>query len=133
MGNSVTRVKTRVCEEEKKVISGLSNLQKQILLIALKDKNRRVEQWQILNRVYGFPVRWTGKGIRFSKADIPHALYNTRTVAVCKAFNRLEKRGLATRRRGVVCGFYLTPDGERVAREINIVGPTTTRAREKRV
>lgn len=65
--------------------------------------------------------------MRFSKQDIPHNKYISATAIVCKAVNRISKRGLAVR---LIGGIRLTDTGEQAAREINIVGSTTTRARE---
>jgi len=120
MNNFSSRTKNaRTRVDKKSATSGLSKLQKQILVLALENQNRRVEQWEILNRLYDFPLRNPGRKIRFSKQDVPHARYNSATVTACRAFHRIVKRGLAVR---LIGGLQLTKLGEKVARGIRAGG-----------
>jgi len=99
----------------------LSNLQKKILLIALNDKNKQyqVEAWQVLNRVYGFPL--SGKGqIRFNRRKIGIKRYLAATASVCKSLNRLELRGLGEREPRA--GLFLNKKGVVMARKVKEAG-----------
>jgi hypothetical protein len=82
---------------------GLGKLQRSILALAEKQDDE-VFARDVLIHVFGFrPFRtifmqWPRPGsLVFRKDDIGRARYNARTVAVCKSFNRLARRGLAER------------------------------------
>lgn len=124
-------------------MSGLSKLQKQILLLALGNRELKVRpdcygdldlySPEILERVYGFPVEerygWFGKVTtrgdptrqHFRLAVIGRARYNSAQAAVSRAFRRLQERGLVERQRGAYAawhGINLTPEGADQAKRL---------------
>lgn len=81
-----------------------SKLQQTIIALARK-KGGEVLARDVLIEYYGFNTYRPPYGLRpgctvFKKSSI--ASYNSATVAVCKAFNRLVKRGVARRTHGGV-------------------------------
>ena len=93
----------------------LSDLQRQILLLALQDNQLHVEAWMVLHRVYGFPLHDT-TGVRFNWGEIGLRRYMAATVAVCKSLNRLAVRGFGERVPNR--GLFLTPKGLKEAQRI---------------
>ena len=78
---------------------GLSSLQKNILSLA-REQGGEVLARDVLISYYRFRPYRNPEGLRqgcfvFRKPEIGFARYNAKTVAVCKSFNRLIKRGLA--------------------------------------
>ena len=101
---------------------GLSKLQKDILKIAYRNRDRRREHGtddvtnrEVLIEVYKFPFHSpsadtpSGSLQIFERAEIGINRYRAASVSVVKAFNRLVKRGLAT--RGCNHGIVLTDEG----------------------
>ncbi len=83
---------------------GLSSLQKNILSLA-REQGGEVHARDVLISYYGFRPYRNPEGVRqgcfvFSKSEIGFNRYNAKTVAVCKAFNRLINRGLAWKIHG---------------------------------
>jgi hypothetical protein len=119
----------------------LSRLQKQILLLALANKQREnrgfeertladVLYSEILMEVYRFrpiePLRdKTGKrdvSRKFDPVLIGRARYNAALAAVSRAIRRLEQRGLAWSVRGNYtpwAGCSLTPEGLPLAKQLS--------------
>jgi len=126
-------------------MSGLSKLQKQILGLALRNRESKdghensfcdldVFTPEILEQVYRFPVEERSNffGTRvstrkdptrqhFDLAVIGRARYNAAQAAVSRALRRLEERGLVERQAGAYaawCGANLTPEGVRTAQRL---------------
>jgi hypothetical protein len=81
--------------------SGLSQLQKSIFSLARKQGGTVLIR-DVLIAYYGFkPIRNPFKlkpgAIVFNKTNIGIDRYNSASVAVCKAFNRLVRRGMGVR------------------------------------
>ena len=96
--------KKNAMEEQRANRKGLSRLQKFILDLA-REQQGKVLARDVLMKFYGFVPRRSTIGLRggcmvFNKSNI--AGYNAATVAVCKAFNRLARRGLVSRTIGGV-------------------------------
>ena len=119
----------------------LSNLQKQILVLALQnhiEEGHKVESTgcldlynsQLLAEVYRFPARSQRRWkhylgvtrhrrdrLDFDVDEIGHARYNAAMEAVSRAMARLEEGGLALRFER---GCSLTPSGVEAAQAVNI-------------
>lgn len=96
---------------------GLSKLQKKILQIAHKNQGNILAR-DVLAEVYGFPANIQGKkmgGMVFSRRAIGERRYQSASVSVARAFNRLAKRGLAHRQYS---GVTLTEAGVRIAESL---------------
>jgi hypothetical protein len=99
---------------------GLSELQKKILQRAYKNQSSILAR-DVLAEVYGFPATVTNiKGKRagamiFNRKAIGEKRYQSASVSVAKAFNRLAARGLL--RREYNTGITLTKEGVRVAKK----------------
>ena len=97
---------------------GLSELQKNILQLAYINQGDILAR-DILAEVYGFPA--TVNNIKskevgalvFSRKAIGEKRYQSASVSVAKAFNRLAARGLAHRKYNY--GIVLTEKGEDMA------------------
>ncbi|MFX0066851.1 MAG: hypothetical protein ACFFC7_32360 [Candidatus Hermodarchaeota archaeon] len=81
---------------------GLSELQKEILKIAHRNRGRiskwgDVKNYEVLIKVYKFPSHSPGPQI-FNRQEIGINRYKSASVSVAKAFNRLAERGLAHRK-----------------------------------
>jgi len=103
LGKGVVRVDIS-CGPKKANRKGLSQLQKCILSLA-SEKGGQVLARDVLIRVYSFrPLRNPGAlrqgKLIFNKAEIGYERYNSATVSVCKAFNRLISRGFAWKIHG---------------------------------
>ena len=113
---------------------GLSELQKNILQLAYT-KQGSVLARDILAEVYGFPATVTNikskevGAMIFSRKAIGEKRYQSASVAVAKAFNRLVARGLA--RREYNKGIALTKKGKDMA--VMILEPTKGRPLQKDV
>jgi len=99
---------------------GLSELQKNILQIAYTNPDGILAR-DVLAEVYGFPTtvtnikdKWPGAMI-FSRKAIGEKRYQSASVSVAKAFNRLAARGLV--RREYNTGITLTKEGVKVAKK----------------
>ncbi len=107
---------------------GLSQLQKSILIIARRNRGRRlgystcdVTNRDVLIEVYGFRPLYSPEKKRngcmiFDRQAIGINRYRSASVSVAKAFNRLVKRGLA--RREYNHGIILTGGGLRIAKTL---------------
>ena len=98
---------------------GLSELQKNILQLAYT-KQGSILARDILAEVYGFPTVNNIKSkevgaLVFSRKAIGEKRYQSASVSVAKAFNRLAARGLAHREYNK--GITLTKEGVRVAKK----------------
>jgi hypothetical protein len=92
---------------KKRARKGLSPLHRFILSLAWKQSGEVLAR-EVLIEYFGFsPFRnpeWGRRGATvFRKSDIGLARYNSKTVTVCKAFNRLVDRGLAIRIYSGIC------------------------------
>jgi hypothetical protein len=97
---------------------GLSKLQKFILCEGYKTPGGMTNR-RMLIAYYGFePARKYQKSLNiyFDVGQIGKARYNSASVAVVKAFNRLAARGLAERVYNH--GIFLTGVGKRLAKSI---------------
>jgi hypothetical protein len=99
---------------------GLSRLQKKILRMAYRNQ-RRISARDVLAEVYGFPVAVNLSSAKngaqvFDRTAIGSKRYQSASVSVCKAFNRLAARGLAQRHYNY--GITLTSEGQKVAKEL---------------
>lgn len=94
----------------------LSELQKQIILLASRDPRGYIEACTVLNQVYGFPIVRHGRGTRFDGQQISLKRYLAATVATCKSLNRLGARGFGLRVPGR--GLTLTEKGKEAAERI---------------
>ena len=106
---------------------GLSELQKNILQMAYTNQGSILVR-DILAEVYGFPAAVTNiRGKRagalvFSRKAIGEKRYQSASVSVAKAFNRLAARGLV--RREYNKGITLTKEGiEVVSRNLTYTEP----------
>jgi hypothetical protein len=103
---------------------GLSELQKKILQLAYTNQGNILAR-DILAEVYGFPPTVTNikdkrpSAMVFSRKAICEKRYQSASVAVAKAFNRLAARGLARRKYNK--GITLTKEGKDMA--VMISGP----------
>ena len=99
---------------------GLSELQKNILQLACTNGGSVLAR-DVLAEVYGFPATVNnirGKRARtlvFSRKAIGEKRYQSASVSVAKAFNRLAARGLAHRKYNE--GIILTKEGEACVRK----------------
>jgi hypothetical protein len=107
---------------------GLSELQKNILKLAYRNRCRRsgtgdTTNSEVLIEVYNFPAHppgpWhtSGQAQIFYLAEIVVNRYRSGSVSVAKAFNRLAKRDLAF--RGYSHGIILTEEGTRTANTLS--------------
>ena len=103
----------------------LSELQKEILKIAYRNKDSGIEgvtNREVLIEVYKFhahspgPTNTSGSPQIFNRKEIGLSRYKSASVSVVKAFNRLADRGLALRKHNF--GIILTRKGGRVAKEL---------------
>ena len=106
------------------MIRGLSELQKNILQLAYRNQGNILAR-DVLSEVYGFPTVTNIRDKRagalvFSRKVIGKKRYQSASVSVAKAFNRLAARGLAHRKYNY--GITLTKEGEDMA--IMISEPT---------
>ncbi len=86
---------------KKRTRRGLSALQRFILSLG-KKQGGEVLARDVLIHYYGFtpfrnPELVKPEGMVFRKSDVGFVRYNSKTVTVCKSFNRIVKRGLAYR------------------------------------
>jgi hypothetical protein len=104
---------------------GLSKLQKTILKIAYRNRDAGiggVTNQEILIKVYNFPAHApgpchiSGSPQIFDRQKIGLNRYNSASVSVVKAFNRLAERGLAYRKHNY--GIILTERGQKVAKKL---------------
>jgi hypothetical protein len=106
---------------------GLSELQRSILKMGYRSRNRGcecgyVENRDVLIEVYKFPKHAPGPNHVsgtpqiFNRREIGINRYRSASVSVVKAFNRLVKRGLAIREHNH--GIVLTEEGFRVAKTL---------------
>ncbi len=105
---------------------GLSELQKKILEMAYKNRNRGSGSGDVTNRevligYYGFkpscsPQEKRNGAIIFDRQAIGINLYRSASVSVAKAFNRLADKGLA--QREYCHGIILTGEGLKVAKTL---------------
>jgi len=94
---------------------GLSELQKNILQLAYT-KQGNILAKNVLAEVYGFPtVTDIRSKMVFSRKVIGEKRYQSASVSVAKAFNRLAARGLARRKYNE--GITLTKEGIKVAKK----------------
>jgi len=94
---------------------GLSELQKNILQMAYTKQDNILAR-DVLAEVYGFPtVTDISSKMVFSRKAIGKKRYQSASVSVAKAFNRLAARGLAHREYNK--GITLTKEGVRVAKK----------------
>jgi hypothetical protein len=94
---------------------GLSALQKNILQLAYT-KQGNILAKNVLVEVYGFPtVTDIRSKMVFSRKAIGEKRYQSASVSVAKAFNRLAARGLV--RREYNAGITLTKEGVKVAKK----------------
>ena len=94
---------------------GLSELQKNILQLAYKNQGSILAK-NVLVEVYGFPtVTDVRSKLVFSRKVIGEKRYQSASVSVAKAFNRLAARGLV--RREYNKGITLTKEGIEVAKK----------------
>ena len=109
------------------MVKGLSKLQKEILKIAYRNRDRiykrgNVTNSEVLIEVYNFPTHppapysTSGKPQIFNRAKIGIKKYKAASVSVVKSFNRLVERGLAQRQYNH--GIYLTEEGMKVAKAL---------------
>jgi len=104
---------------------GLSKLQKSILQLAYRNQGNILAR-DVLARVYRFPA--TAGNIRgkkvgalvFNRKVIGERRYQSASVAVARAFNRLAARGLAHREYNH--GIILTEAGVTVAKALQTQG-----------
>jgi hypothetical protein len=112
-----------------KMGKGLSELQKSILKLALRNRNRRngagdVKNREVLIKIYKFPFHspsvntTSGTPQIFRRAEIGISRYRSASVSVVKAFNRLIKRGLAIRKYNH--GIILTEEGKEKAKNLSL-------------
>jgi hypothetical protein len=108
---------------------GLSELQKSILKMALRNRNKRngtgdVRNREVLIKFYGFPFHspsintTSGSPQIFRRTEIGISRYQSASVAVVKAFNRLAKRGFAIRKYNH--GIILTEEGNEKAKVLSL-------------
>ena len=113
---------------------GLSELQKNILQLAYTNQGSILAR-DILAEVYGFPATVSNikskevGALIFSREAIGEKRYQSASVSVARAFNRLAARGLA--RREYNKGISLTKEGEDMA--VMISEPTKGRPLQKDV
>ncbi|RKX62179.1 MAG: hypothetical protein DRP37_02205 [Thermodesulfobacteriota bacterium] len=99
---------------------GLSELQKNILQMAYTTQDSILAR-DVLAEVYGFPATVTNikdkrqGALVFSRKAIGERRYQSASVSVAKAFNRLAARGLAHREYNE--GITLTKEGVDVAKK----------------
>ena len=94
---------------------GLSELQKKILQMAYTKQDNILAK-NVLVEVYGFPtVTDIRSELVFSRKAIGEKRYQSASVSVAKAFNRLAARGLV--RREYNTGITLTKEGVGVAKK----------------
>lgn len=91
---------------------GLSKLQKEILLLAYKNRNICLVR-DVLTEVYKFPPKGNIQDAKpgaliFERKKIGLKKYQAASVSVAKSFNRLTTRGLVHREYS---GVRLTPHG----------------------
>jgi hypothetical protein len=104
---------------------GLSELQKTILKMAYRNRHRRhgsgdVRNREVLIEFYKFSFHspsvntTSGSPQIFYRTEIGINRYRSASVSVAKAFNRLDRRGLAIRKYNH--GIILTEEGSRKAK-----------------
>ena len=109
------------------MVKGLSKLQKIILKMAYLNQDRgyecgHVKNSDVLIGVYRFPAHspstdsTSGSPKLFNRQEIGISHYRSASVSVVKAFNRLIKRGLATRKYHH--GIILTAEGAELAKTL---------------
>lgn len=103
---------------------GLSDLQQKILVMAYERKDRPfphqcdLHAREVLTEVYGFSYKYVRPnygGQAFSPGEIGEQKYNAARIAVWKSFDRLKRRGLATKS---VMGLTLTEEGREKAKAV---------------
>ena len=97
---------------------GLSELQKDILLLAYRQKGICLVR-NVLVEVYKFPTKGNVQGAKpgaliFERKEIGLKKYQATSVSVAKSFNRLTTRGLVHREYSRV---RLTPHGVTLVKE----------------
>ena len=107
---------TRHHKKGKKMEKGLSELQKKILIMGSRNPDGGVSSSEVLTEVYGFPVTGHGKML-FDRNFIGVKRYQSASVSVAKAFNRIASRGLAERKFNY--GIKMTEAGWKVAKGLN--------------
>lgn len=109
------------------MVKGLSKLQKEILKIAYRNRDRMSEYGDVKNNevlieFYSFPAHpprpyhTSGKPQIFNREEIGIKKYKAASVSVVKSFDRLVERGLAQRQYNH--GIYLTGEGMKVAKAL---------------
>ena len=109
------------------MVRGLSKLQKEILKIAYRNRDRMSEYGDVTNsevliEFYNFPAHppgpyhTSGKPQIFNRVEIGIKKYKAASVSVVKSFDRLVERGLAQRQYNH--GIYLTGEGMKVAKAL---------------
>lgn len=108
----------------------ISGLQKKILLLAYQSPKRTngvcLYSYEAKEKIFGFgfstSFRPSCGSHNFSKQVIGKSKYNSASVSICRAFGRLEKRGLVTVFKGTVShwsGIGLTEDGIKEAEKLS--------------
>ena len=97
---------------------GLSKLQKEILLLAYRNRNICLIR-DVLTEAYQFPAKGNIQDAKpgvliFERKEIGLKKYQAASVAIVKSFNRLIRRGLVHREYSSV---RLTPHGVKLVEE----------------
>ena len=100
---------------------GLSKLQKEILILAYKNRRKYLSNREVLVKIYGFKplvnINEVSPGaLVFDREAIGVKRYQAASVSVARCFNRLCSRGLAEREYNR--GIKLMDAGIKVAKEI---------------
>ncbi len=109
------------------MVRELSKLQKEILKIAYRNRDRMSEYGDVTNsevliEFYNFPAHpsgayhTSGKPQIFNRVEIGIKKYKAASVSVVKSFYRLVERGLAKRKYNH--GIFLTEEGMKVAKAL---------------
>ena len=109
------------------MVKGLSKLQKEILKIAYRNRDRMseygdVKNSEVLIEFYNFPAHpprpyhTSGQPQIFSRVEIGIKKYKAASVSVVKSFYRLVERGLAQRKYSH--GIILTEEGMKIAKKL---------------
>ena len=122
-----TATKVKALEDANSMVKGLSKLQKEILKIAYRNRDRiykrgNVTNSEVLIEVYNFsahppgPYHTSGKPQIFNRVEIGIKKYKAASVSVVKSFYRLVERDLAQRKYNH--GILLTEEGMKVAKAL---------------